>query len=178
MDRSSPKPERWPSGPPFPEGAYKASSIAGSALGAVLLSDGLTRRIALSAALGCGAMGSLLVVHDGNWSLFAASILVGLGSVTTPAIVTFLIRSRTSDATYPFFFTVGTASLGFGQLSGLAIGGLVADWFGLSAIGWLAAAIYGGGMLAAAADGFFGLRQPVTTTNTNAKEDRHALSAS
>ena len=34
---------------------YGASSIAGSALGAVLLSGGFTRRIALSAALGCGA---------------------------------------------------------------------------------------------------------------------------
>ena len=157
---------------------YGASSIAGAALGAVLLSGEFARRIALSAALGSGAIGSLLVVHGGNWSVFAASIMVGLGSVTTPAIVTFLIRSRTSDATYPFFFTVGTASLGLGQLSGPAIGGLVADWFGLSAIGWLAAAIYSGGMLAAAADGFFGLRQPVTTTNADAKEDRHALSAS
>jgi MFS family permease len=107
--------------------------------------------------------------------VFAASVLVGLGSVATPAIVTFLIRNRTSDAAYPFFFTVGTASLGLGQLSGPVVGGLLADWFGLSAIGWLAAAIYGAGMLAAAADGFFGQTQPITTTNV--KEDRHALSA-
>ena len=154
---------------------YGASSIVGSALGAVLLSGGSARRIALSAALGSGAVGSLLVVHGESWSVFAASVLVGLGSVATPAIVTFLIRNRTSDAAYPFFFTVGTASLGLGQLSGPAIGGLPADWFGPSAIGWLAAAIYGAGMLAATADGLFGLRQPVTTTNV--KEDRHALPA-
>ena len=93
---------------------YGASSIAGSALGAALLSGGFARRIALSAALGSGAIGSLLVVHGENWSVFAASVLVGLGSVATPAIVTFLIRNRTSDAAYPFFFTVGTASLGLG----------------------------------------------------------------
>ena len=109
---------------------YGASSIAGSALGAVLLSGGFARRIALSAALGSGAIGSLLFVHGGNWSVFAASVLVGLGSVATPAIVTFLIRNRTSDAAYPFLFTVGTASLGLGQLSGPVVGGLLADWFG------------------------------------------------
>jgi len=102
---------------------YGASSIAGAALGAALLSGGFARRIALSAALGSGAIGSLLVVHGENGSVFAASsVLVGLGSVATPAIVTFLIRNRTNDAAYPFFFTVGTASLGLGQLSGPAVG--------------------------------------------------------
>jgi predicted MFS family arabinose efflux permease len=135
---------------------YGASSIAGAALGAALLSGDFARRIALSAALGSGAIGSLLAVHGQNWSVFAASVLVGLGSVATPAIVTYLIRNRTSDAAYPFFFTVATASLGLGQLSGPAAGGLLADWFGPSAIGWSAAAIYGAGILAAAADGFSG----------------------
>jgi predicted MFS family arabinose efflux permease len=156
---------------------YGASSIAGAALGAALLSGGFARRIALSAALGSGAIGSLLVVHGENGSVFAASsVLVGLGSVATPAIVTFLIRNRTNDAAYPFFFTVGTASLGLGQLSGPAVAGLVADWFGPSAIGLMAAAIYGAGMFAAAADGFFGQRQ--WTMTTSLKEDRHALPAS
>jgi predicted MFS family arabinose efflux permease len=135
---------------------YGASSIAGAALGAALLSGAFARRIALSAALGSGAIGSLLAVHSENWSVSAASVLVGLGSVATPAIVTFLIRNRTSDAAYPFFFTVGTASLGLGQLCGPAVGGILADLFSPSAIGWFAAAIYGAGMLAAAADGFFG----------------------
>jgi len=141
---------------------YGASSIAGVALGAALLSGGFARRIALSAALGTGAIGSLLVVHGGNWSVFAASVVVGLGSVATPAIVTFLIRNRTSDAAYPFFFTVGTASLGLGQLGGPAVSGLLADWFGASAIGWFAAAIYGAGTLAAAADGFVGRARTTT----------------
>jgi len=141
---------------------YGASSIAGVALGAALLSGGFARRIALSAALGTGAIGSLLVVHGGNWSVFAASVVVGLGSVATPAIVTFLIRNRTSDAAYPFFFTVGTASLGLGQLGGPAVSGLLADGFGASAIGWFAAAIYGAGTLAAAADGFVGRARTTT----------------
>ena len=155
---------------------YGASSIAGAALGAVLLSGGFARRIALCAALCCGAIGSLLVVHGENWSVFAtSSVLVGLGGVATPAIVTFLIRNRTSDAAYPFFFAVGTASLGLGQLSGPAVGGLLADGFGPSAIGWFAAAIYGAGMLAAAADGFFSQRQSMTAANL--KESRHALPA-
>ena len=134
---------------------YGASSIVGSALGAVLLSGGFSRRIALSAALGSGAIGSLLVVYPKHWSVFAASVLVGLSSVATPAIVTFLIRIRTSDAAYPFFLTVGTTSLALGQISGAAACGLLADWFGPSAIGWFAAAIYSAGMLAAAGDGFF-----------------------
>src|ERR1700704_3545296 len=155
---------------------YGTSSIAGSALGAVLLSGGFGRRIALSAALGSGAIGALLVVHAGNWSVFAASVLVGLGSVATPAIVTFLIRNRTSDAAYPVFFAMGTASLGLGQISGPAVAGLLADWLGPSAIGLMAAAIYGAGMFAAAADGFFGQRQ--WTMTTSLKEDRHALPAS
>src|SRR5258705_2929676 len=124
---------------------YGASSIAGTALAAALLSRDFARRIALSAALGSGAIGSLLVVHSENWSVFAASVLVGLGVVATPAIVTFLIRNRTSDATYPFFFMAGTASLGLGQLSGPAVGGLLANSFGPSAIGWFAAATYGAG---------------------------------
>src|SRR4029077_14868609 len=38
-------------------------------------------------------------------------VLSGLGLLAPPAIVTFLIRNRTSDAAFPFFFTVGTASL-------------------------------------------------------------------
>jgi len=134
---------------------YGASSIAGTALGAALLSGGLTRRIALSAALGSGAMGSLLGGYGENWSVFAASVLVGLGSVATPAIVTFLIRNRTSDAAFPFFFAVGTASLGLGQLCGPAVGGILADWFGPSGVAWFAAAIYGAAMLAAAGDGLF-----------------------
>src|SRR6185295_5616478 len=105
------------------------------------------------AALDSVAIGSLLGAHGENWRVFAASVLVGLGSVATPAIVTVLIRNRTSDAAYPFFFAVGTASLGLGQLGGPAVGGLLADWFGPSAIGWFAAASYGAGMLAATADG-------------------------
>jgi len=133
---------------------YGASSIAGSALGAALLSRSFTRRIALSAALASGAIGSLLGVHDENWSMFAASVLVGVGSVATPAIVTFLIRNRTSDAAFPFFFAVGTASLGLGQLCGPAVGGVLADWFGPSGVAWFAAATYGAAMLAAAGDGF------------------------
>ena len=79
-----------------------------------------------------------------SWSDWAASI------------VTLLIRNRTSDAAYPLFFTIGTASLGLGQLSGPAVGGLLADWFDPSAIGWVAAAIYSAGMRAAATDGFLG----------------------
>jgi predicted MFS family arabinose efflux permease len=94
---------------------HGASSMAGATLGETQLSSGFGLRIALSAALGSGAIGSLLVVRGENWSVFAASVLVGLGIVATPAIVTFLIRNRTSDAAYPFFFTVCTASLGFGR---------------------------------------------------------------
>ena len=134
---------------------YGASSIVGTTLAAALLSRDFARRIALSVALGSGAIGSLLAVHGENWSMFAASVLVGLGVVATPAIVTFLIRNRTSDAAYPFFFTVGTASLGLGQLCGPAFGGLLADWLGPSAIGWFSAATYGAATLAAAADGWF-----------------------
>jgi len=44
----------------------------------------------------------LLVVHGENWSVFAASsVLVGLGSIATPAIVTFLIRKRWRQCVMP-----------------------------------------------------------------------------
>jgi len=166
---------------------YGASSIAGTALAAALLSGAFARRIALSTALGSGAIGSLLVVHGENWSVFAASVLVGLGLVASPSIVTFLIRNRTSDSTYPFFFTVATASLGLGQLSGPAVGGLLADWLGPSAIGWFAAATYGAGTLAAAADGFFAAdverrfvaapREPALRSSPASREGPQAPSA-
>ena len=135
---------------------YGAFSITGSALGAPLLSGGFSRRIALTAALGTGAIGSMLIVLGETWSVFSASALVGLGVVATPAIVTFLIRNRTNDAAYPFFFAVGTASLGLGQLSGSAVSGFIADWFGPSAVALFAAAVYVAGTLAAAADGVSG----------------------
>jgi len=64
---------------------YGSSSIAGAGFGAALLSGVFTRRITLSAALGSGAVGSSLVTLGGNWSVLAASVLVGLGSVATPA---------------------------------------------------------------------------------------------
>jgi predicted MFS family arabinose efflux permease len=140
---------------------YGVASMIGAALGAMLLSRPTARRLALSAALGSAALGALLGVHGG---VFAASILVGLGLVATPAIITFLIRSRTSDAAYPFFFTVGTAFLGAGQLISPTIGGALADWVGPSSIGWLAAGLYGAGMLAAAADGLAG-RTPHALTD-------------
>ena len=57
-------------------------------LAAALLSGAFARQIALSTALGSGVIGSLLVVHGENCSVFAASVVVGLGLVATPAIVT------------------------------------------------------------------------------------------
>jgi hypothetical protein len=53
---------------------------------------------------------------------------------------------------------------------------VLANWFEPSAIGRFAAAIYGAGMPAAAADGFFDRRHTMTTANL--KEDCHALPAS
>lgn len=132
---------------------YGTASMIGAGLAPVLLSGGIARRLALSAALGSAALGALLGVHGGSLSLFAASALVGLGLVATPATITYLIRDRTSDAAYPFFFTIGTAILGLGQLISPAVGGALADWLGPSAIGWFAAAIYGAATVAATADG-------------------------
>jgi predicted MFS family arabinose efflux permease len=134
---------------------YGVASMLGAGVAAVLLSGATARRIAVSAALGCGALGALLGVQGGGW-VYAASTLVGLGLVASPTTITYLIRARTSDAAYPFFFTIGTASLGLGQLTSPAVGGLLADAFGPTAIGWFAAALYGAGMLAAAADGVVG----------------------
>jgi hypothetical protein len=51
------------------------------------------------------------------------------------------------------------------------VGGLLAEWFGLSAIGWFAAAIYSAGMLAAAADGYFGRTRIRSLTLTEGDDD-------
>jgi predicted MFS family arabinose efflux permease len=138
---------------------FGVASIAGSVIGAVLLAWPRTRRLAVSAALASGMCGSLLAVQGGGTSVFAASALVGLGLIAMPAIATVLIRQRSADATYPFFFTVGTSALGIGQLLGPVAAGYVADTFGAAAVALFSASLYGLGALAGLADGLFSPRE-------------------
>jgi predicted MFS family arabinose efflux permease len=138
---------------------FGAASIAGSTLGAVLLAWPRTRRFAVSAALLSGMCGSLLAAQGGSWSVFAASALVGLGLIAMPAVATVLIRQRSADATYPFFFTVGTSALGVGQLLGPVAAGYVADAFGAGAVALFSASLYGLGAIAGMTDGLVSPRE-------------------
>ena len=136
---------------------FGVSSILGSGLGAALLSGSL-RHLSLGAALASGAIGAVLVVFGNTISLFAAAFLVGLGLVATPAITTILVRSRTTDASYPAMFMVATASLGLGQLCGPFAAGVLADHYGPMAIGLFSAALYAAGAAFAWSDGFVSWR--------------------
>ncbi|WP_181175661.1 YbfB/YjiJ family MFS transporter [Mesorhizobium sp. B2-3-4] len=129
-----------------------AATIAGCALTALVLSSIVIRKLALGGALLCGAVGALLVGFQGTFYPLLASVFVGLGLASTPAIVTAYVRQRTDDAAYARLFSLATASLGVGQLLGPVLGGVLADRYGSSAITIFAATCYAVGTVFALVD--------------------------
>ena len=131
------------------------ATIAGCILAALLLTSPAIRKSALSGALLSGAVGAWLAGFDGAPHPLLASVFVGLGLASTPAIITAYVRQRTSDSAYARAFSLATASLGIGQFVGPVLGGMLADRFGSGAITSFAAASYALGTVFALADAAF-----------------------
>ncbi len=119
-----------------------AAALAGSACTAALLSWPRPRSLALLASLVTGALGSLAAGIGGAAFSLAASVLIGLGLASTPAVVTAYARERTSDSDYPRVFGFATAGLGLGQLIGPVAAGLLAGRFGSGSVMGFAALAY------------------------------------
>jgi predicted MFS family arabinose efflux permease len=131
------------------------ATIAGCILAALLLTSPAIRKSALSAALFSGAVGAWLAGFDGAPHPLLASVFVGLGLASTPAIITAYVRQRTSDGAYARAFSLATASLGIGQFVGPVLGGMLADRYGSGVITSFAAASYALGTVFALADAVF-----------------------
>jgi predicted MFS family arabinose efflux permease len=108
-----------------------------------LLSSSALRRSTLTLTLVSGAAGCAVSSLPGfNATLFSAG-LVGLGLSACPAVVAAYVRERTTEAHYPYFFSLATTVMGVGQLSGPVIAGTLADQFGLGSVPVFAAVSYG-----------------------------------
>jgi MFS family permease len=131
---------------------YGAATIAGCAATALLLALPVARHLALTAALGCGAFGCWLVGLEGAVFPLLASLFVGLGLASTPAIITAYVRQRSDEPSYPRLFSLATASLGVGQLVGPVVAGALADRLGSPAVTAFATTAYAAGTALALID--------------------------
>jgi predicted MFS family arabinose efflux permease len=134
--------------------AFGAAMIAGSAVTFALLRIDRRRRFALVAALLAGALGALASSSDAAGAALAGALLVGLGTASTPTIVSTYARERCSAEDYALAFSVATAALGIGQLLGPLAAGALADRYGVAAVALFAVAVYALGALASLLDGF------------------------
>jgi predicted MFS family arabinose efflux permease len=134
--------------------AFGAAMIVGSALTFALLRIDRRRRFALVAALLAGTLGTLVSWSDAAGAALAGALLVGLGTVSTPTIVTTYARERCSAGDYALAFSVATAALGIGQLLGPLAAGALADRFGVAAVALFAVVVYGLGAVLSMLDGF------------------------
>jgi MFS family permease len=91
-----------------------------------------------------GAAGAAIAQFAGLTWLVVASCAVGIGLATTPAIVTALLRQRTTSIGYLNAFGKVTALLAVGHIVGPALAGLTAERIGSAAIvPLLSAFLYG-----------------------------------
>jgi predicted MFS family arabinose efflux permease len=134
--------------------AFGAAMIAGSAVTFALLRIDRRRRFALVAALLAGALGALASWSDAAGAALAGALLVGLGTASTPTIVTTYARERCSAEDYALAFSVATAALGIGQLLGPLAAGALADRFGVAAVALFAVGVYALGAVLSLLDGF------------------------
>jgi len=134
--------------------AFGAAMIAGSAFGFAVLRIDRRRRFALVAALLAGALGALASWSDAPGAALAGALLVGLGTASTPTIVTTYARERCSAEDYALAFSVATAALGIGQLLGPLAAGALADRLGVAAVALFAVAVYALGAALSLLDGF------------------------
>ena len=112
-----------------------AATSASMALGAVLLSWKARAGGARPRSIESWLFGSIFEVgwSDAAGAALAGALLVGLGTGSTPTIVTTYARERCSAEDYALAFSVATAALGIGQLLGPLAAGALADRFPLYA---------------------------------------------
>jgi predicted MFS family arabinose efflux permease len=134
--------------------AFGAAMIVGSAVTFGLLRIDRRRRFALVAALLAGALGALASWSEGAGAALVGALLVGLGTASTPTVVTTYARERCSAEDYALAFSVATAALGIGQLLGPLAAGALADRFGVAAVALFAVAVYALGTVLSLLDGF------------------------
>jgi MFS family permease len=108
-----------------------------------LLSSSALRRSTLTLTLVSGAAGCAVSSLPGFNATLVSAGLVGLGLSACPAVVAAYVRERTTEAHYPYFFSLATTVMGVGQLSGPVIAGTLADRFGLGSVPVFAAVSYG-----------------------------------
>jgi predicted MFS family arabinose efflux permease len=132
--------------------ALGITSMIGSFASIPLLNSAQAKRLALAAALLCGAIGSLIASGNSSAAALIGALLVGLGLAAVPTIVSAYARDRADASTYPRAFSIASAFLGIGQLIGPLAGGAAGDWFGSGAIPVFSATAYSIGAFAAVAD--------------------------
>ncbi|MGA0594983.1 YbfB/YjiJ family MFS transporter [Enterovirga sp. CN4-39] len=128
-----------------------AGSLLGSAGGALLARFRVTG-LSLALVLFSGALGAFCTGTGGVAGSLLGAALVGLGLSFAPAVVTALVRERTSEAAYPRLFSFATGALGVGLFIGPAIAGWLADALGSASVTAFAAACYLGGTVLALLD--------------------------
>jgi len=134
--------------------AFGAAMIAGSILSFAALRLDRRGSLALVAALVAGALGALVSWGDTAAAALGGAILVGIGTASTPTIVTAYARERAPAEEFPLAFSLATVALGAGQLLGPLAAGLLADRLSVAAVALFAVAVYGLGALLAIADGW------------------------
>ena len=149
--------------------AFGAAMIAGSAITFALLRFDRWRRFALVAALLVGTLGSLVSWSHAAGAALVGALLVGLGTASTPTIVTTYARERCSAGDYALAFSVATAALGIGQLLGPLAAGALADWFGVAAVALFAVAVYGLGAVLSILDELRAPAAPSTNPRDSAR---------
>jgi predicted MFS family arabinose efflux permease len=124
--------------------AMGAALIAGAAACAPALRHDRWRSTLLPLIMLVGAAGAAIAQFAGLTWLVVASCAVGIGLATTPAIVTALLRQRTTSIGYLNAFGKVTALLAVGHIVGPALAGLTAERIGSAAIvPLLSAFLYG-----------------------------------
>lgn len=134
--------------------AFGAAMIAGSILSFAALRRSPRGSLALVAALAAGGLGALASWGDTAVAALGGALLVGIGTASTPTIVTAYARERAPAEDFPLAFSLATVALGIGQLLGPLAAGLLADRLGIAAVALFAVAVYGLGTLLAIADGW------------------------
>jgi predicted MFS family arabinose efflux permease len=116
--------------------------MTGATLTIFVLRAARLARYALAAATAAGLLGAMVTVSGSSWATLAGTFLVGLSVASTPAIITTYVRQRCSAEEYARALGFASAIVGFGQLMGPALTGMLADRIGTQAVPLVAMVLY------------------------------------